>query len=295
MASSSIFLSNDILKFLYGMTVNLSAKIGDKLIVKTGSELKALVPSLDNPIYLPDDTSSFHHGIENHVKSILAIDPKDAERLGRDFKRVFDRGIRFISGLKAQPLVDGEPWDEMPRGDFFSEGELAWVIPVLMCCHAHAGNQARGPHTKAFSYTMETIRRARLFWVDILEVGIWEEDRCIQVTKINGVWLQKMSTLLATRKAKEKVSSLSDAFSSMMDRADLEVPLKLALTKLDGEDEPTREIIEGALKELKIGSEHLAEIEQLWVGDLGWAIRLLRPLIRVLSADVRRLKFFRRG
>ena len=28
MASSSIFLSNDVLKFLYGMTVNLNAKIG---------------------------------------------------------------------------------------------------------------------------------------------------------------------------------------------------------------------------------------------------------------------------
>lgn len=256
-----------------------------KLIVKSGSELKALAPSPDNPIFLPDDTSSFHHGLENYVKNILAMEPKDAKRLGMGFKSIFGRGIRFISGLKAQPLVDGEPWEETPRGNIFCEGELAWVIPVLMCCHAHAGNQARGPHTKAFSNAMDTIRKTRLFWADILEVGIWEENRYVPVTKIDGVWLAKSSTLLATRKARERLSSLGEAFSSMMDRVDLEVPLKLVLNKLDGQDEPAREIIEDALKELKIGSEHLAEIEQLWLGDLGWAIRLLRPLLTALHPD----------
>lgn len=256
-----------------------------KLIVKSGSELKALSPSPDNPIFLPDDTSSFHHGLENYVKNILAIEPKDVKRLGMGFKRVFDRGIRFISDLKAQPLVDGKPWEENPREDFFCEGELAWVIPILMCCHAHAGIQARGPHTKAFSNAMDTIRKARLFWADILEVGIWEEDRYVPVTKIDGVWLAKSSTLLATRKASKRLSSLGEAFSSMVDRADLEVPLKLALNKLDGQDEPAREIIEDALKELKIGSEHLAEIEQLWLGDLGWAIRLLGPLLLALHPE----------
>lgn len=256
-----------------------------KLIVKSGSELKTLFPSPDNPIFLPDDTSSFHHGLENHVKNILAIEPKDVKRLGVGFKRVFGRGIRFISDLKVQPLVDGEPWEETPRGDFFCEGELSWIIPVLMCCHAHAGIQARGPHTKAFSNAMDTIRKAKFFWAKILEVGIWEEHRYVPVTQIDGVWLAKSSTLLATRKARERLSCLGEVFSSMLDRADLEVPLKLALNKLDGQDEPAREIIEGALKELKIGSEHLAEIEQLWLGDLGWAIRLLRPLLLSLHPD----------
>lgn len=256
-----------------------------KLIVKSGSDLKAMAPSPNNPIFLPDDTSSLHHGLENHVKNILAVESKDAKRLGMGFNRVFGRGVRFISDLKVQPLVNDESWEETPRGNFFCEGELAWVIPVLMCCHAHAGNQVRGPHTKAFSNAMDTIRKARLFWADILEVGIWEEDRCVPVTKIDGVWLAKSSTLLATRKARERLSSLGEAFSSMMDRADLEVPLKLVLNKLDGLDEPAREIIEGALKELKIGSEHLAEIEQLWLGDLGWAIRLLRPLLLALHPD----------
>ncbi|MCD6380347.1 hypothetical protein J7M07_07895, partial [bacterium] len=256
-----------------------------KLIVKSGSELQALAPSPDNPIFLPDDTSSFHHGLENHVKNILTIDSKDVKRLGEGFKRIFGRGIRLISDLKVQPLVDGQPWEETPRGDFLCEGELAWVIPVLMCCHAHAGIQVRGPHTKAFSNAMDTIRKARIFWVNILEVGIWKENQYVPVTKIDGVWLAKSSTLLATRKARERLSSLGEAFSAMMDRADLEVPLKFTLNNLDGQDEPAHETIEGALKELKIGSEQLAEIEQLWLGDLGWAIRLLRPFLLVLHPD----------
>ena len=256
-----------------------------KLIVKSGTELKAVVPSPENPIFLPDDTSSFYHGLENQVKNILAIEPKDAKRLGMGFKRVFDRGIRFISDLKVQLLVDGELWEKTQRGDSFCEGKLAWVVPVLMCCHAHAGIQARGPHTKAFSKAMDTIRKARLFCADILEIGIWEENRYVPVTKIDGVWLAKSSTLIATRKARERLSSLGEAFSSMMDRVDLEVPLKLVLNKFDGHGKPAREIIEGALKELKIGSEHLAEIEQLWLGDLDWAIHLLRPLLLVLHPD----------
>ncbi len=256
-----------------------------KLIVKSGSELRAVAPSPENPIFLPDDTSSFYHGLENHVKNILVIESKDARRLGMGFSRVFGRGISFISDLKVQLLVDGEPWEETPRGDFFCEGELAWVIPVLMCCHAHAGNQARGSHTKAFSNTMDTIRKTRLFWANILEVGIWKEDRYVPVTKIDGVWLAKSSTLLATHKARERLSSLGEAFSAMMDRADLEVHLKLVFSKLDGLDEPAREIIEGALKELKISSEHLAEIEQLWLGDLSWAIRLFMPLLLALHPD----------
>lgn len=256
-----------------------------KLIVKSGSELQSLAPSPDDPIFLPDDTSSFHHGLENHVKNILAIDSKDVKRLGEGFKRIFGRGTRLISDLKVHPLVDGEPWEETPRGDFLCEGELAWVIPVLMCCHAHAGIQVRGPHTKAFSNAMDTIRKARIFWANILEVGIWKENRYVPVTKIDGVWLAKSSTLLATRKAREKLSSLGEAFSAMMGRADLEVPLKFTLNNLDGQNEPAHETIEGALKELKIGSEQLAEIEQLWLGDLGWAIRLLRPLLLVLHPD----------
>ncbi len=201
------------------------------------------------------------------------------------FKRVFGRDIRFISDLKVQPLVNGEPLEETPRGDFFCEGELAWVIPVLMCCHAHAGIQVRGSHTKAFSNAMEIIRKARLFWTDILEVGIWKEDRYVAVTEIYGVWLARSSTLVATSKARERLSSLGEAFSSMMNRADLEVPLKLVLSKLDGQNKPAREIIEEALKELKISSEYLAEIEQLWLGDLGWTIRLLRPLLLALHQD----------
>ena len=255
------------------------------LIVKSDSELKSMSPSLDNPIFLPDDTSSFYHGLDNYVKNILAIESKDAKRLAMGFKMIFGHGIRLISDLKVQPLVDGEPWEETRSGDIFCEGELAWVIPVLMCCHAHAGNQARGPHTKAFSNVMDTMRKARIYWADILEVGIQEENRCIPVTKIDGVWLVKTSTLLASRKSRERVSFLGEAFSSMMERADLEVPLKFVFNKLDGQDEAAREIIEGALKELKVGSEHLSEIEQLWLGDLSWTIRLLSPLLMVLYPD----------
>ena len=256
-----------------------------KLIVKSGSDLKAFVPSPDNPIFLPDDTSSFHHGLETHVKNILAIDPKDAKRLKPLFKDSFDRSLRFISDLKVQPLVNNEPWEDTTKGELFCESEISWVILVLLCCHAHAGNQARGPLTKAFSNAMDTLREARLFLVEYLHIGIWEEDRCLPVAEIDGVWLAKSSILLATNQARKKLSSLGEAFSSMMDRADLEVPLKFVLSRLHGIEEPEREIIEEALYELKIGSEHISEIEQLWLGDLAWTIRLLRPLLMALHPD----------
>ena len=179
-----------------------------KLVVKSSSELKVLEPSPDNPIFLPDDNSSFHHGLTDYVKNILAIESKDAKRLGEGFKRFFDRGILLISDLRVQLLIDGEPCQETPKGVSFCEGELSWIIPVLMCCHAHAGNQARGPHTKAFSNAMDTIRKTRVFWVDNLEVGIWEGNTCNPILKTDGIWVGNSSTLLATRKSRERLSSL---------------------------------------------------------------------------------------
>lgn len=256
-----------------------------KLIVKSGSDLKAFGPSSDNPIFLPDDTSSFHHGLETHVKNILAIESKDAKRLKPFFKESFGRSIRFISDLKVQPLVNNKPWEDTTKGELFCESEISWVILVLLCCHAHAGNQDRGPHTKAFSNAMDTLRNAKFFLVKSLHIGIWEEDRCLPVAEIDGVWLAKSSTFLATDQARERLSSLGEAFSSMMIRADLEVPLKLALGRLDGIEEPEREIIEEALYELKIGLEHISEIEQLWLGDLAWTIRLMRPLLMALHPE----------
>jgi len=250
-----------------------------RLIVKRGSELKSLVPSSETPVFLPDDTSSFHVGLESYVKNVLAIETKDAKRLGEALKEAFGKHVRYISDLSVQLLVNGAPWVETSVGDFLCETDFKWIVPVLLSCHAHAGNQPRGPHTRAFSNVMDTIRKSHIYWVDSLEVGILEEGECAPVSKIDGIWLSKPSMLIGTEVARENLSLLSEAFSSMMDRTDVEVPLKLVLTKFDGLEEPARESLVGALSDLKIGPEHISEIEQLWLGDLAWTIRLLRPLI----------------
>jgi hypothetical protein len=182
------------------------------LIVKTGTGLQAICPTEENPVYLPNDSSSIHYGLEGHIKNILAIDSKDAKRIESGFIRCFGNKIRLISDVKAQPLVNGKPWDENLAGELLCESEISWIIPVLLNCHAHAGNFARGPHTKSFSNAMATIRKARAIWVDSLQIGIWEGEQCYPVSNLSGIWLPKAFALLGTYEARNNPMALGKHF-----------------------------------------------------------------------------------
>ena len=258
-----------------------------KLIVRKGSELKVLEPSSNTPVFLPDETTSFHHFLETQLKNILVIESKDAKRLSGGFEKAFGDGVCFFSNLELQLFVDDAPWTGKSAGGLFCESDIAWVITILLCCHAYAGNQARGAHTKAFSKAVDALRKTEIYWAKSLKIGVRDGDQHeISPIDRDSVWHPKTFTLIARQDAREKISLLSESFARILDRIDLEVSLKLILSKFDGGGTPDHEELAEALNELKIDPEHLSEIEQLWVGDLSWKIRLLRPVLLTLHPNI---------
>lgn len=257
------------------------------IVQNSPMRLQAVIPLEEDPIYLQDTTSSFHEGLELHSKPIVAmIETKDAKRLAEKFRNAYGRGLRLASELKMQPLVGGEPW-EGDTGEPISISELKWLMPVVLSVFAFSGGQAKGTQTKSFSKAIGSLRGTKICWVDSLEAGLWQEDEVIATTPVFALWLPKRSILLSLKGNKKKLSHLSEAFGAIMGRSDLDIRFKLVLGKLEEHPEPTREEICEALKQLKISESHLAEVEQLWLGDLAWTIRLLKPMLLILNSEAR--------
>ena len=244
--------------------------------------LHAIAPNPEDPVYLPDATSTFLEGLELHSKPIVAIEPKDAKRLADGFRRAYGTGIRLASGLRMQPIVNGEPW----KGDaveFFSDSELKWLIPVILSIFAYSGNLARGTQTKTFVKALENLREVKVHWAHSIEACLWQGEECVLTTPVSALWLSKTKTLLALSESLNKPSLLSESLGAIVDRSDLDILLRLVLSKLDHLPERTGEILSEALRQLKISESHLAEVEQIWLGDLSWTMRLLRPVLFVFS------------
>jgi hypothetical protein len=255
------------------------------LIIRHGpGSLRVVTASPEEPVYLPDAATSFNKGLQLHGKPIVAIDETDALRLAVGFKNAYHDGIRQASELDMKPIVDREPWTKKGE-DLLAESELKWLMPVLLSIVAFAGDQALGVHTKKFSRAIETLRKAKICWVTDLKAGLWQGEELIASTPVPALWLSGDLTLLSEANNLQQLSRLSEALEALLDRRDLNIPLKLVLSNLTGAgpDLNNREKVYEALKELKISESHVGEVEHVLLGDLGWTIRLLRPLLLSLN------------
>ena len=247
--------------------------------------LQTVVPSEEDPVYLPDATSAIHEGLELHSKAIVAIETKDARRLAERFNRAYRKGVRLASQLQMHPLVRGKPWEDNV-GEPLQASELKWLMPMVLTIFAFSGGQATGTQTKTFRKAIDSLRESQICWVDSLEAGLWQGDEIIATTPVSVLWLPKSKILLSLAENKKHFSNLSDVFGAIMDRADLDIHLKLVLGKMEGTPENSREVIIEALKQLKISESHLAEVEQLWLGNLSWTIRLFKPILLTTNPGV---------
>jgi hypothetical protein len=253
------------------------------IVISPLMNLQTVNPSEDAPVYLPDSTSVIQEGLELHSKPIVAIETKDARRLANGFSRAYGKGVRLASQLKMQPLVDKKPW-EGDMGAPLATSDLKWLMPIILSIFAFSGVQARGTQTKTFLKAIDNLREAKICWVDSLEAGLWQGDEVIATTPVLTLWLPRNKILLSIMENKKTFSSLSEAFGTIMDRADLDIPLKLVLGRIEGRSEITREEIVESLKQLKISESHLAEVEQSWLGNLSWTIRLIKPILLSINS-----------
>jgi hypothetical protein len=255
----------------------------NNLIAQNGAELLVVNP-LEENVYLPDATAAVHTGLALHSKFVVALDTKDAKRLRENFQNTYGDGVRLASELTMRPLVDGEVWKEHTDVTLLSE-DIPWVASVVLSVFAFAKGQSRGAATKTFTKALDALRRSRIVWVDSLEGGLWHGDSAIARTPVPTLWLPDFNTLLAVSAARTELSLLSEALASIVDRGDIDIALKLVLGDYESAGDITDEVICASLSKLNISTDNYQEVQQRWLGDLTWNIRLTLPLILLMQPD----------
>lgn len=247
-----------------------------------------IIPSSENRPFLPDDSPAVHDGLELAAKPLVAIDPKEAKRLQKYFSDVFGANICLASELKMIPVVNGEPVDwPKEKGVTLHECDLEWLAPVILAVFAFAGEQSYGTATGTFTEAIERLHDLRVHWVNNLALGLWQGENCITSVplKQSAIKVPKRRTIISVKDNKQAIDMLSGVLSSIVNRNDLEIPLKLVLSRLKT-GFPDMNDIEAALAELRISKDQFAEVQQLWLGEISWTIRLLRPVLVILDPEI---------
>lgn len=259
-----------------------------RIIVRKGPGRLALFPTEDKQIcYLPDAELVDEEVFERDSVPIVAIDTADAKVHTRSFKRVFGDGIQPISELTVQPLVAGQEYDkDNKEGLQLQNSNFHWIIPVLLSIVANYGGQARGTQTKRFREIMDSMRDVRVVPVSNLERSVWQSGQCILRSTAYAYWLSEAKVLLYTSDCLYDVSKLSDSLTGAMSRSDLDAALKLVLRRFEGADTPSRDLTIDALKEIRVSESQYAEVEQLWLGNLAWTLRLLQPTLLLFNPEI---------
>ena len=258
----------------------------DSVIVQNGSgPLTVVTPSEEEAVYLPDATPAVHNGLKLHSKPVVAMALKDAKRLKGHFQNAYGNGVQLSSELTTKALVDGSQWQAQDNTLQLSE-ELPWLILVVLSVCAFS-EQGRGVGTKRFTRAINDLRRARIVWVDTLEAGLWYGDVSEARTRVPALWLPKDNTLLAISDARTKVSKLSEALASIVERGDIDISLKLVLGICERADEIeiSEDVVCASLGELYITPDHYQEVKRCWLGDLASWVQLVRPLILLMQPD----------
>jgi len=259
----------------------------DSVIVQNGPEpMKVLTPSEEEVVYLPDAISAVYRGLELHSKPVVAMYPKDAKRLQDHFQNAYGNGLCLASELTTIALVDGSQWQAQENTPQLFE-KLSWLITVVLSIFAFSGGQSRGIGTKTFRKAIDALRRARIVWVDTLEAELRHGGASVARTPVPALWLPNENTLIARSDARIKVSKLSEALASIVDRADIDISLKLVLRDYDDADadEISKDDICASLRQLHITEDHFQEVEQCWLGDIAWKVHLVRPLILLMDPE----------
>lgn len=257
-----------------------SSRLPSRILVnRSGRGLEAATPSTKNRVYLPDSSRSSLASLEQFDIPVIAIESVDAKRLSANFLGAYGGGVIPTSSLRIIPITDGREWtaeETVP----FNRSEIHWIAPLALTLAAHYGVTARGVGSAKFGAQVQAFREARVSWCATLSVGLClDQDKIAQPTT-PAIWIASAQTLLATSNCLADPRLLSEAMTSILDREDLEVPLKL----LFGEtrQQPSHERIVDALKELRLSEAQFMEVSSQWTGALRSVLDLLVPLITLI-------------
>jgi hypothetical protein len=257
----------------------------DRIIISNGpKQLFAIEPGIKFPIYLPDSTESFVSELNQFSLPVIEIYTPDAKRLSAKFKEKYGAAVRLASEMRVWPIVEDQSW-KTETGISLSESELGWLPTVLLTLYAFIGSPPPGIYAKKLSSSVQTLRDTKLVWVSSLRAGLWMGDDIIANPPVAAMWVSQNRILVCDIEFREQTSKYSEALKTLIDRDDLELPLKHILEKIEHINKPTHEDVCKALQSLKIQQTQYDQAYDLWQGDLGQIIRMLMPVIALLKPD----------
>jgi len=264
--------------FVPGVTQRFPPQL---LISRGGRNLQPVTPSADHPVYLPDSSRSTLAALEQFDIPVLAIEPSDAKRLAADLVAAYRGGVVQTSALRLEPITDGHRWAE-DTALSLQESELKWVVPLALTVAAHYGVNARGISSAKFAAQIQAFREARVVWCTTLTVALFSDEVKVAEPLAAAMWMAENKTLLATRASVCDARLLSESIASILERDDLEVPLKLLLRETGYQVSHEKTV--SALQELRLSEAQLMEVHEQWSGSLRYIIELLLPLIALLQS-----------
>lgn len=264
-------------------THDMNKSFPGKIIICNGPKnFKAVTPSTDSPVYLPDSDESFVTELSLFSLPVIEINTSDAKRLSSSFKSKYGAAVRLASEMKMWPIVEDQSW-ERESGEPLSDSELSWLPSVLLTLYAFVGSPPPGLYAKKISSTVQILRDAKIVWGSSLKAGLWMGDESIANPSVAAMWLAEHKLIICDGKYKDRISNCAEAFKSIIERDDLELPLKHVLEKIEGIDALTHEDICIALESLKIKPGQYDQACDLWQGDFGKLIRMTMPVVALLK------------
>ena len=259
-----------------------------RLVVRRqDKQLEAVVPTAELPVYLPD-FGGFVADLEQFGLPVLTIYPDDAKNVKEWFASAYGPRVQLTSQLNLVALVNGSSWtgaSAVPLAD----SEIGWLVRPLLALVAFYG-QLRGIHSVAFQERLDLLRQARIDWVPNVEVAVIRDDITLMTSRVPALWDAERKTIVATEICRANPAELSTALSQALRRDDLELPLRVVLSRLDSVDaEP--EDISGLFSQLRISEEQVQQVIEHLRGDVGHIGRLLQMLATVLTLGIDEKKF----
>jgi hypothetical protein len=264
---------------------NSNQKFPSQLLVKgAGRRLSVVTPTIDVPVYLPDSSRSSLAALDQFDIPVLAIEASDAKRLASSLVASFDGAVVQTSALRLVPLADGIEWTPGVAHNLPESG-LEWIAPLALTLAAHYGVNPRGTGSQRFAEQVRALRDMRVHWCTTLAIALFSGDKKLPELSTSAMWMADSKTLLATESCSANPRLLSEAIATILEREDLEVPLKLLLGETGEEATPERTRV--ALNELRLSHPQLLEVREQWSGSLSYVIDLLLPLTVLLQPKKR--------
>ena len=256
-------------------------KFPAQLLVKgAGHRLSVITPTIGEPVYLPDSSRSSLAALDQFNIPVLAIEASDAKRLASSLVASFRGALVQTSALRLVPLADGSEWTPGSAQSLQDSG-LEWIAPLALTLAAHHGVNPRGTGSQRFAEQVQALRGVRVHWCTTLAIALFSGDKRLPELSTSAMWIADSKTLLCTKACFSNPRLLSEAIASILEREDLEVPLKLLLGETGKEPSPER--IRAALNELRLSEAQLMEVREHWSGSLSYVIDLLLPLTMLLQ------------